>query len=59
MSAERASRILDYGHQLVEHVWMWTENVERYYADEANPVLRRPVRPVRRLRSTVTPENGP
>jgi len=41
MSAERASRILDYGHQLVEHVWMWTENVERYYADEANPVLRR------------------
>jgi pyrroloquinoline quinone (PQQ) biosynthesis protein C len=41
MSAERASRILDYGHQLVEHIWMWTENIERYYADEANPVLRR------------------
>ncbi len=41
ISAERGSRILDYGHQLVEHVWMWTENIETYYEDEANPVLRK------------------
>jgi hypothetical protein len=41
ISAERGSRILDYGHQLVEHIWMWTENIEAYYSNEANPVLRR------------------
>jgi pyrroloquinoline quinone (PQQ) biosynthesis protein C len=42
LSAERASRVLDYGHQLVEHIWMWTENIERYYEVETNPVPRRP-----------------
>src|SRR5438876_1275106 len=31
ISAERASVILDYGHQLVEHIWQWTENIEKYY----------------------------
>ncbi len=42
ISAERASVILDYGHQLVEHIWMWTENIEKYYDKESNPVPRRP-----------------
>jgi pyrroloquinoline quinone (PQQ) biosynthesis protein C len=45
ISAARASRILDYGHQLVEHIWLWTENIERYYANGANPVPRRPFDP--------------
>src|SRR6267143_1165160 len=34
ISAERASVILDYGHQLVEHIWQWTENIEKYYRVE-------------------------
>ena len=42
LSAERASVVLDYGHQLVEHIWMWTENIERYYQVESNQVPRRP-----------------
>ncbi len=42
MSAQRASRVLDYGHQLVEHIWMWTDNIERYYDGAENPVVRRP-----------------
>jgi pyrroloquinoline quinone (PQQ) biosynthesis protein C len=37
----RASRVLDYGHQLVEHIWMWTENIERYYELDASPLPRR------------------
>jgi pyrroloquinoline quinone (PQQ) biosynthesis protein C len=42
MSAERASTVLDYGHQLVEHIWLWTDNIEKYYQVETNPVPRRP-----------------
>lgn len=42
MSAERAAKVLDYGHQLVEHIWMWTDNIEKYYQDESNPMPRRP-----------------
>jgi pyrroloquinoline quinone (PQQ) biosynthesis protein C len=42
MSAERASVVLDYGHQLVEHIWLWTENIEKYYDVAANPVPRLP-----------------
>ena len=30
-------KVLDYGHQLVEHIWMWTDNIEKYYQDESNP----------------------
>jgi len=41
LPAARAGRILDYGHELVEHVWMWTESIEKYYGDEANPLPRR------------------
>jgi pyrroloquinoline quinone (PQQ) biosynthesis protein C len=46
LSAERASLVLDYGHQLVEHIWMWTENIERYYEDETNPMPRRAFDPI-------------
>jgi pyrroloquinoline quinone (PQQ) biosynthesis protein C len=42
MSAERASKVLDYGHQLVEHIWLWTDNIEKYYQVESNPVPRLP-----------------
>jgi pyrroloquinoline quinone (PQQ) biosynthesis protein C len=42
MSAERASTVLDYGHQLVEHIWLWTDNIEKYYDVEGNAVPRRP-----------------
>jgi pyrroloquinoline quinone (PQQ) biosynthesis protein C len=42
MSAERVTTVLDYGHQLVEHIWMWTDNIERYYQVESNPLPRRP-----------------
>src|SRR5580692_9891477 len=42
LSAERASRVLDYGHQLVEHIWLWTDNIEKYYEVDSNPVPRLP-----------------
>jgi pyrroloquinoline quinone (PQQ) biosynthesis protein C len=42
MSPERASTVLDYGHQLVEHIWLWTDNIEKYYDVASNPVPRRP-----------------
>jgi hypothetical protein len=45
ISSARATRVLDYGHQLVEHIWMWTENIEKYYDSDKNPVPRRPVDP--------------
>src|SRR5450432_3739732 len=38
--AERASRILDYGHQLIEHIWLWTDSIEKYYDAESNPMPR-------------------
>jgi hypothetical protein len=34
--------VLDYGHQLVEHIWMWTDNIEKYYQVESNPLPRLP-----------------
>jgi pyrroloquinoline quinone (PQQ) biosynthesis protein C len=42
MSQERASLVLDYGHQLVEHIWLWTDNIEKFYQVESNPMPRRP-----------------
>jgi pyrroloquinoline quinone (PQQ) biosynthesis protein C len=41
ISAARAARILEYGHQLVEHIWLWTDNIEKYYDNAQNPVPRR------------------
>jgi pyrroloquinoline quinone (PQQ) biosynthesis protein C len=45
MPASRGARVFEYGHQLVEHIWMWTDSIEQYYGDEANPVPRRPFDP--------------
>jgi len=42
MTRERASLVLDYGHQLVEHIWLWTDNIEKYYQVEGNAVPRAP-----------------
>jgi pyrroloquinoline quinone (PQQ) biosynthesis protein C len=42
MSQERASIVLDAGHQLVEHIWLWTDNIEKYYQVESNPMPRHP-----------------
>jgi heme oxygenase-like protein len=38
--AARAGRVLEYGHQLVEHIWMWTDSIEKYYGVDANPMPR-------------------
>ena len=38
--AARAGRILEYGHQLIEHIWMWTDSIEKYYGVESNPMPR-------------------
>jgi hypothetical protein len=24
----------------VEHIWLWTDNIEKYYDNESNPVPR-------------------
>jgi pyrroloquinoline quinone (PQQ) biosynthesis protein C len=42
MPPERASRVLSYGRQLVEHIWLWTDNVEKYYQENSNRLPRRP-----------------
>lgn len=38
----RVANILDYGHQMVEHIWLWTDNIERYYGHATNPTFRTP-----------------
>src|SRR5580692_6949792 len=38
--AARAGRILEDGHQLVEHIWLWTDSIEKYYGVESNPMPR-------------------
>jgi thiaminase len=38
--AARAGRVLEYGHQLVEHIWLWTDTIEKYYGVESNPMPR-------------------
>src|SRR5450432_1853709 len=38
--AARAGRILEYGHQLVEHIWLWTDSIEKYYGVESNLMPR-------------------
>lgn len=46
LTPERAGRIFEYGHQLVELIWLWTENIEKYYEDEKNPVPRQQFDPI-------------
>ena len=38
--AARAGRILDYGPPLVEHIWLWTANIENFYDIDSIPVPR-------------------
>jgi thiaminase len=38
--AARAGRVLEYGHQLVEHIWLWTDSIEKYYGVESNLMPR-------------------
>ena len=38
--AARAGRVLEYGHQLVEHIWLWTDSIEKYYGVDSNPMPR-------------------
>jgi thiaminase len=40
LPAARAGRVLEYGHQLIEHIWMWTDSIEKYYGVESNPMPR-------------------
>ena len=40
MTAARAGRALEYGHQLVEHIWLWTDSIEKYYGNDATPMPR-------------------
>jgi pyrroloquinoline quinone (PQQ) biosynthesis protein C len=47
MPRARAARVLEYGHQLVEHIWLWTDSIERYYDNADAPCPRRPFDPVR------------
>jgi pyrroloquinoline quinone (PQQ) biosynthesis protein C len=42
ISADRVTKVLSYGHQLVEHIWLWTDNIEKYYQTDSNQVPRRP-----------------
>ena len=48
--AARAGRVLEYGHQLVEHIWMWTDNIEKYYERRGEPDAA-PCRSIRSARS--------
>ncbi len=45
LPAQRRTRILQYGHQLAELVWAWTDCIEKYYEDDKNPMPRRPFDP--------------
>ncbi len=40
MTAARAARVLDFGRQMAEHIWLWTDSIERYYGDASNPMPR-------------------
>jgi pyrroloquinoline quinone (PQQ) biosynthesis protein C len=40
LDAQRAARVLDFGHQMVEHIWLWTDEIERWYGDASRPLPR-------------------
>jgi pyrroloquinoline quinone (PQQ) biosynthesis protein C len=40
ITPERAAQVLDFGHQMVEHIWLWTDNIEQYYGNPDNPLPR-------------------
>jgi len=39
-STTRAAQVLDFGHQMVEHIWLWTDNIEQYYGNQASRMPR-------------------
>jgi hypothetical protein len=45
ITAQRAGTALDYGHQLVEHIWTWTDSIDKYYGDSRHEIPRRPFDP--------------
>jgi pyrroloquinoline quinone (PQQ) biosynthesis protein C len=45
MPAERAARVLAYGSQMADHIWLWTDEIDHYYGDPANAVPRLPFDP--------------
>jgi pyrroloquinoline quinone (PQQ) biosynthesis protein C len=40
LGTQRAAQVLDFGHQMVEHIWLWTDNIEQYYGNPANAMPR-------------------
>jgi pyrroloquinoline quinone (PQQ) biosynthesis protein C len=40
ISAKRAATVLDFGHQMVEHIWLWTDSIEQYYGNPASRLPR-------------------
>ena len=40
IDAGRAATVLDFGHQMAEHIWLWTDNIEQHYGNEHNPMPR-------------------
>jgi pyrroloquinoline quinone (PQQ) biosynthesis protein C len=40
LPSERAARIVAYGSQMADHIWLWTDEIDRYYGDPDNPVPR-------------------
>lgn len=34
------NRIMFYGHQMVERIWMWTHSIQKYYSDNDNKIPR-------------------
>lgn len=40
LSTSDMNRILTYGRQMVEHIWLWTDNIEKYYDSPQNRVPR-------------------
>jgi hypothetical protein len=41
ITAADASVVLTHGYQMVEHIWAWTDNIERYYSADDAEVPRR------------------
>jgi len=42
INAQHASLILSYGHQMAEHIWMWTDNIWNYYSKSNNSLPNKP-----------------
>lgn len=38
LDAKQVSVMLSYGYQMVDHIWMWTDNIWKYYRNPENPI---------------------